>query len=504
MWQKETRARLEAGETEHSVARSYNVQSEHDFKADTMTPTVRESQNIAKFFDAIAYKSDTYNGVTFNYVAVKTGNDFYLRQGRIYLNTDQTVRPSTHFQSVHVRAGIYALSEIRPTVRDFVDMLVAGSIHTPQGELKVSANEDGYFLAAYDPLHSDGLATQRRFDVLSILGGPVQLMSEPTLDWELKASATPYDNVQELALEYLLGSLREIVTVEIVAFNVAVIDPTSTISGTTARLAVLMASGLKSQHITLGYRVFSSGRVVNRAVAHGTEMEWKHRETLEHGSTEIEVPAAAVLHCVVSYKGIAQSHFWVADPTTAPNAKRVVYEITDNQLEILNDMLTKSQSRGAARELETGVAWVLWMLGFSVAHLGSTPRTQDAVDLIATTPNGNFAVIECTTGLLKADHKLPRVVERADAIRRRLTESGNRHLRVLAVIVTSKTRSEIVADIEQAERLKVLVITREDLEQSSIRTLAPPNAEQIFEQGEQAVQAAAAKYEAQLPLPTPG
>jgi hypothetical protein len=143
------------------------------------------------------------------------------------------------------------------------------------------------------------------------------------------------------------------------------------------------------------------------------------------------------------------------------------------------------------------------MLGFSVAHLGSTPRTQDAVDLIATTPNGHFAVIECTTGLLKADHKLPRVVERAETIRKRLDETGSRHLRVLAVIVTSKTRAEIAADVEQAERFKVLVITREDLEQYPIRTLAPPNAEQVFERGEQAVQAAAAKYEAQLPLPPP-
>ncbi len=48
-------------------------------------------------------------------------------------------------------------------------------------------------------------------------------------------------------------------------------------------------------------------------------------------------------------------------------------------------------------------------------------------------------------------------------------------------------------------RRLLLVVTREDLEQSPIRTLAPHNADQTFEQSEQAVQAAAAKY-AQLPL----
>jgi len=60
-----------------------------------------------------------------------------------------------------------------------------------------------------------------------------------------------------------------------------------------------------------------------------------------------------------------------------------------------------------------------------------------------------------------------------------------------------------MADIEQAERLKVLVLTREDLEQYATRTIAPPNADQLFEQGEQIVQAAAAKFETQLPLSSP-
>jgi hypothetical protein len=476
---------------------------EHDFKVDGMTPTVREAQNIDKFFDAISYKMDGYLFNTFSYMAVRNGNEFCLRQGRLYLNTGSTENRPTHFQSEHIRAGTYAISELQLSVRGLVKGLVSGSLSTPHGELRVSPNEGGNFSAIYDPLHPDGQATQSRFDTLTILGGPVQLMSQPTLDWELKASPTPYDNLQELALEYPLGPLREVVNVDVVAFNVALIDATSTLAGTSGKLAVILAFGLVPEHVALGYRVFSGGRVVKRSVVRGTEMQWVQGEKFQHGRTEIEVPPAALLHCVVSYHGIAQHHFWVADPTTAPNAKRVVYEVADIQLQILNDMLTKSQSRGAARELETGVAWLLWMLGFSVAHLGSTPRTQDAVDLIATTPNGNFAVIECTTGLLKADHKLPRVVERAEIIRRRLVESGNRHLRVLAVIVTSKTRSEIIADIEQAERLKVLVITREDLEQSLIRTLLHPNAEQVFEQGEQAVQAAAAKYEAQLSLPSP-
>lgn len=478
-----------------------------------MTPAVLEPHNIEKFFNAILYKIDGYPVTTFSYIAVKTRGQFYIRQGRVFLNTGVPQSPFTHFNSENIRAGSYATCELSPNPRELIERILSGSISTPHGDMRFCPNDGGNFAATYDPLHQAGQSNQSRFDILTVLGGAIQPYTpEPMqdwipltlLDWELKASPTPYDNLQELAYEYQLGQLRDVMNVEVVAFNVAAIDAASTIAGTTGKLGVILASGLESERVTLGYRIFAQGRVTERSVVYGRNMQWELEDKVQRGRIEIQVPPAAVLHCVASFCGVAQHHYWVSDPSTAQNARRVVYELADTRLEILNDFLTKAQSKGRdARDLETGLAWLLWMLGFSVAHLGSTPRTQDAIDLLATTPQGHFAVIECTTGLLKADHKLPRVFERAENIRRRLDESGNRHLRVLAVIVTSKTRGEIMADVEQAERLKILVLTREDLEQLATSTLAPPNADQLVEQAEQVVQAAAAKYETQLPLPSP-
>ena len=169
----------------------------------------------------------------------------------------------------------------------------------------------------------------------------------------------------------------------------------------------------------------------------------------------------------------------------------VLYDLFDEKLEILQDFLTKAQGKGRnARDLEAGVSWLLWMLGFSVAHLGGTGKTQEAPDLIATTPRGNFAVIECTTGLLKAENKLALLVERAEALKRRLEASGNRHLRVLPIIVTSKTREEVRADIEQAEKLGVVVMTRESLGDGLKQTLVLPDAEALFAEGERTARAA--------------
>ena len=87
------------------------------------------------------------------------------------------------------------------------------------------------------------------------------------------------------------------------------------------------------------------------------------------------------------------------------------------------------------------------MLGFSVIHFGGTPKTSDAPDLIAVTPQGHYAIIECTTGLLKAANKLPHLVERAEKTRQALIASGHGYLRVLPIIVTNKRRDEVKADL---------------------------------------------------------
>jgi F0F1-type ATP synthase membrane subunit b/b' len=61
-------------------------------------------------------------------------------------------------------------------------------------------------------------------------------------------------------------------------------------------------------------------------------------------------------------------------------------------------------------------------------------------------------------------------------------------------MVTSKTREEIRADLEQAEKLGVLVVTREDVEQELTSTLRLPNADQIYERAEQTIRELKAKH----------
>lgn len=141
-----------------------------------------------------------------------------------------------------------------------------------------------------------------------------------------------------------------------------------------------------------------------------------------------------------------------------------------------------------ARDLEFGVSWLLWMHGFSPATFGPNKRTQDAPDLLATSPNGNFLVVECTTGGLKADHKLSKLHERSTSLRRRLDEAGHSHVRLLPMIVTPLPRAEVRADIEQAEGLGILVVAKEELERAISESFVFPNAEFRFSAAEKTAQ----------------
>ena len=78
---------------------------------------------------------------------------------------------------------------------------------------------------------------------------------------------------------------------------------------------------------------------------------------------------------------MAQQFGWLADPSTTQNARRAASGAFDPSLQTLKSIISGGSIRGRdARELKSAIAWILWMLGFSVVHLGSTTRMQDAAD----------------------------------------------------------------------------------------------------------------------------
>lgn len=463
---------------------------------------------VEDFFAAIASYEAAFQHNTFSYLAIRFGASFVILMGRVFMNTSPPAGQSHHFQSAHVRAGNYTLEELGLDVRGLISQLLTGTLKTPHGDLHfVEAPGGGHYATAFTPFHPDGLLNQRRVNVLTLMAGATEAVRQPDIDWEIKAALPPYDGLQELANEFGLGALSQRPSyIEVVAYNVEAIDiQNSKVTGTHADIHVLLAKGLSRDRLTLGYRIYVPGSTTARAAISGDEMQWTEESHVDRGQVRLEIPATAALNCTVSYDGVAQNNSWLSDPDRSQNPRRAVYEAFDPKLETLKTVVANAQGRGEeARDLESAVAWLLWMLGFSVAHL-NTRKTRDATDLLVTTPLGHFAIVECTTGLLKAENKLSLLHERAEATRRSLAASNSSYLRLMPVIVTSKLRADIAPDIEFAERLGILVMTRESLESAINRTLIQPSADQLYADADKAITDALAKYakDDTLPLDLP-
>jgi hypothetical protein len=159
----------------------------------------------------------------------------------------------------------------------------------------------------------------------------------------------------------------------------------------------------------------------------------------------------------------------------------------------LTELITTE--RKDARDFESGISWLFWMLGFSPANIGGTKLTENAADLVLASPGGNIVVIECTTGLLRAENKLANLYERTQKARRSIQALGGSETRVLAIIVTLKFKSDVTAELEQAERHGILVLAREDIESAMRQTRELPNADRFYAEAEDTVETARAQYD---------
>jgi hypothetical protein len=164
-------------------------------------------EKIEEFFTAAEPFKEAYIESSFIYFAVRLGDEFVIVQSMLLLIANKKYQFG-HFTSENIRAGNYALAELAPSPRAFVDAVLSGAIDTPSGKLRFPANQSGGYGVTYNPFHPVGLQSQNRIGVLRLIGlEQHQLVRQPFHDWELRAAPTPYSEIQELMNEYGLGLL---------------------------------------------------------------------------------------------------------------------------------------------------------------------------------------------------------------------------------------------------------------------------------------------------------
>ena len=438
------------------------------------TVSEHHRKELQAFLDIIAPWKAAYADARFAFIGTRKDGIIKVLQGQLLLGNALHPLPSQFVETTSLAAGYYALADAGHVFGDVLEKLLSGVLDTPHGPVELAANEKNEISLHLDRQPQAFGGTQKRITKLTLSGAQwrQQLLDPTAAMLELRESERPYIDVNELSQELMLAPFADgsHANIEVLAFNVAEVDLSKRIAGGRAELGILMSRLLEPGQCSLGYRVLVKGGAVQRGRLAGDAFTWELKETqgltpVRHGSTSMRVPAGAIVQCFASYAGQFQHDGWILDPETFPNALRMVHSAFDPDLQNLRGYLSNEKFSGgqAARDFETGIANLLFLLGFAVDPLFGKPM-EDGPDLIATTREGHIALVECTTSaVIDKEGKLGKLVDRAEKLRANLKNAAHGYLRVLPVIVTPRPR-EAVADDGYAQSLGVVVLTKVHLE----------------------------------------
>jgi hypothetical protein len=356
-----------------------------------MTP--HDESNLAKFFLSINDWQEAYKSIRFLYVAKKVGQQRHIVAARIHFDFIVSKPAKDLFESENLQAGQW---DFPPEVKaeHFIGQLLSSSgISVPgHGHLLLPESPDRP-ISVSQPMrfHHEGMKYGNRLAVLHVAGAHrSQLIDQQEMDWELKANAMPYDNLNELLSDYLLSTRgNDRVELEVVAHAIAEAWNGSTIVGESANLGIFVPDGLDRTKLRIGYKVIEKGNVISRNSVSGDLLEWTQKEAFYIGVYKFKLPTGSIVQYFVSYMGHAQQFRWLADPTTFQNPRFAALSLIDSSRQLIQTYLTPdlsvvgSQKGKVADEFEVAVAWVLWALGFSTASFGLTQRTRDFADIVA-------------------------------------------------------------------------------------------------------------------------
>jgi hypothetical protein len=456
-----------------------------------VTMSVYSAQQVSAFFASIEDWRPAYHRARLHFVAIDSGSQLSIIAARLFLLAMGDELPNRSFRAGHIVAGELEISPGTQGLEAILGALMSaeGFAVDNVGALRLPTDErTEVFVSTPALLHPEGLDAGNRLAVLSIYGSNWSpLLPQPQTDWLLKAAEVPYDTFQELVQDFGLGTLRQERTlVEVVARHALEVLARSEVSGTCATVGLWMSKRLDRDKARFGYRVLNKGKVFQRGAVHGSQLTWQEEGSAYVGVTQLAVPDGAVVHCIASYAGHAHHQAWRADPATYLNPRAAVVNLVDPNLAILRSYLTpdlNAPSRSRADDFESAVTWLLWTLGFSTVAFGTNAKTRDAFDVVAAAPAGDFLVVECTTGMLRADGKLSKLIARAATLRESLREASHSHLRVLAVAITALREEQVAADLGAAEEAGVLVLTRENLVRALDQIALYPDADAMFQRG---------------------
>lgn len=443
---------------------------------------MRDFDNFNAF---VSRWTEAYVSAAYSYIGFKTDEGSHLFCGRVFFDT---VRPATNgqpfkYEAEHIVAGRFIKIAGANTISVAVTDAKAGKVDgIDNATLSLVADNNRlseYLSPFYHPFISSlRISGMSKFNLINKLDLPRDL------DWQLKSADVPFDTMDDLLKHCGLPSLAQIgdsTILEIVAASPGIIDARSTISNGEAIIECQFSKALDMNKLRLGYRIFNEDQSISRSSITGSTLKMSEGDDLVVGTHRINVKDASLLQAYLSYDRIPLDQKSIVDPKKHSDPHHAAYQALDPDFETIKEILLKPD-KNRSDTFESAVSILFTLLGFSSVNYGRIPKLQDGADIIAVTPSGRVAIVECTIGLPNQKDKMAKLAQRTTLIRKNVIEAGFSASEIQPVIVTPLARNEVAVDIPMARDHSIALVCKEDIEDLLNKVALPPKADEAFQE----------------------
>lgn len=442
-------------------------------------------EDFEKFVALIEKWKASYVWAIQSCVVAKTDKGKFLLCGKIHFLTSipKKKHEEFRFDSEH----IFAARQLSQLVPDEVSRLLE---HAKSGRMEIF--KDSYSLAQEDrglgfylPLGDIAFPLELRITgksqshLLHNSGIP------RNVEWQLKASDTPFDSLDQLLAYCGLPQTNmgnRDTALEITADPPALICDRSTLKDGLATIEYHASKHLEPQKLRLGFQLQFDDMNMQRSSVSGHSIEWTQQGDFRIGMHRIESKDVPVVQAYLSYDGIPIHQRSIADSNAQFNIRHAAHLSVDSDVELLREVLLKRQKNGAAESFEAATATLLTLLGFSTLSYGIMRGFTDGPDIIAFTPSNQVLVLECTTEGLNHKDKLTKLHRRTQLVREEFAKADYRDIQVQPVIATLLERDKVQAEMDEAARFQIAVLTNESLEAALEQSVSPNSSEHFFKE----------------------
>jgi len=291
------------------------------------------------------------------------------------------------------------------------------------------------------------------------------------------------DGIEELMRIYDLRGSDE-TTLDIVASPVAAFNSHSTVRGRHVVVGFSLAQDLERESFNIAVRnADTNARDVPRTL-NGRDIVWTEHSDCGSARWEFDLPQNEVIDCRLVYAGCVQAEQRFADPHSLPNPLRMIVELVDPGCARLDKILTAPAKR-QSEDFETGIAWLLQLLGFTAIHVSGLSNMTDEPDILVASPSGAVLIVECTIGV-PDDDKLTMLISRTVRMRElQQSQNGTTSSEVIPLLVTPRSRDELVGIRAKADKHGIILLCRAEITDAVERTQFPPDAAAVIQHWKQ-------------------